>query len=46
MSYTLPYTFVPGTKARAQEVNADFSAIIDALDDTDTRKANTDFSNP
>lgn len=45
MSYTIPYTFVPGTKARAQEVNADFSAIIDALADTDTRKANTDFSN-
>lgn len=45
MSYTIPYTFVPGTKARAQEVNADFSAIIDALDDTDTRKVNTDFSN-
>lgn len=45
MSYTLPYTFVPGTKARAQEVNADFSAIIDALDDTDVRKVNTDFSN-
>ena len=45
MSYTVPYTFVPGTKARAQEVNANFSAIIDALDDADTRKANTDFSN-
>lgn len=45
MSYSIPYTFVPGTKARAQEVNANFSSIIDAFDDLDNKKINLDLSN-
>lgn len=45
MSYTIPYTFVPGTKARAQEVNANFSSIIDSFDDLDSKKVNLDLSN-
>lgn len=45
MSYTLPYTFVPGTKARAQEVNANFTSLTDALEIIDSNKANLDLSN-
>ena len=29
MSYSVPYTFIPGTKARAQEINANFTSITD-----------------
>lgn len=45
MSYTIPYSFVPGTKARAQEVNANFASILDSFDDLDSRKMNLDLSN-
>ena len=45
MSYTLPYTFVPGTKARAQEVNANFASVTDTLEIIDSSKANLDLSN-
>ena len=36
MSYSVPYTFIPGTKARAQEVNANFASITDSIDELDT----------
>lgn len=45
MSYTVPYSFVPGTKARAQEVNANFSAILDSFENIDGNKADKDLSN-
>ena len=45
MSYTVPYSFVPGTKARAQEVNANFAAIINSLGEIDENKVNLDLSN-
>jgi len=45
MSYTVPYSFVPGTKARAQEVNANFASILESFDDIDANKVNLDLSN-
>lgn len=33
MSYKIPFTFIPGTKAKANEVNSNFSKIIDYLTD-------------
>ena len=45
MSYTVPYSFVPGTKARAQEVNANFASILDSFDNIDANKVNLDLSN-
>lgn len=45
MSYTVPYSFVPGTKARAQEVNANFAAINDSFELIDENKVNLDLSN-
>ncbi len=41
MSTNVPYSFIPGTKARAQEVNANFNYLSTVLDE----KVNTDFSN-
>ena len=35
----IPYTFVPGTKAKAQEINANFSSIADSI------QSNSDFVN-
>lgn len=32
MTFNIPYSFVPGTKAKANEVNANFIAVIDELD--------------
>ena len=45
MSYSVPYTFIPGTKARAQEVNANFASITDSIDELDTSKLDLDLSN-
>ena len=45
MSYTVPYSFIPGTKARAQEINANFGAVNDNLSSLDSSKANIDLSN-
>jgi len=33
----IPYSFVPGTKAKASEVNANFVAISDYIDNTNTQ---------
>ena len=46
MTYGVPYSFVPGTKARADEVNANFIDILDKIADTNTRidEANTNTS--
>ena len=45
MSYTVPYSFVPGTKARAQEVNANFAAVLNSFEEIDGNKVNLDLSN-
>ena len=31
---TIPYSFTPGTKAKASEVNANFLALADGLDES------------
>lgn len=34
MTYDVPYAFVPGTKAKADEVNANFNDVINKIQDT------------
>ncbi len=41
MTYSVTYSFVPGTKARADEVNANFIDILNHLENTNTRIDNT-----
>ena len=43
MTYGVPYSFVPGTKARADEVNANFIEVLNKIEETNTRidEANT-----
>lgn len=45
MSYSVPYSFIPGTKARAQDVNANFNSVTDYLELLDASKVNNDLSN-
>lgn len=45
MSYSVPYSFIPGTKARAQDVNANFNSVTDYLELLDANKVNNDLSN-
>lgn len=48
MTYSVPYSFVPGTKAKADEVNANFNDVIDKLSTTNNtvaQKLNLDLSN-
>lgn len=56
MTLSVPYSFVPGTKAKAEEVNANFASILDKIEEqsSDTQekfeelseqKLNTDWSN-
>ena len=45
MSYSVPYSFIPGTKARAQDVNANFNAVTDYLELLEVNKVNNDLSN-
>ncbi|MBD5403196.1 hypothetical protein HDR58_10450 [bacterium] len=55
MTLSVPYSFVPGTKAKADEVNANFIAILDKieksnsdieeLNTTNQTKLNNDLSN-
>ena len=37
MTVGVPYSFVPGTKAKADEVNANFIHILTKIEDTNTR---------
>lgn len=37
MTYGVPYSFVPGTKAKADEVNANFIDILDKIQTANTR---------
>lgn len=51
MTYGVPYSFVPGTKAKADEVNANFIDILNKIEDTNTRiddansQTSTDITN-
>lgn len=45
MSYNIPYSFIPGTKAKAQEVNANFKYLTDSLTEITGEKMNTSMSN-
>ena len=37
MTYGVPYSFVPGTKAKADEVNANFIDVLNKIEDTNTK---------
>lgn len=37
MTYSVPYSFVPGTKAKADEVNANFIDILSKIEETNER---------
>lgn len=45
MTVSIPYSLVPGSKAKAEEVNANFVALKNGIDTLDSNKANIDFSN-
>ncbi|MDD3236865.1 MAG: hypothetical protein PHV37_02050 [Candidatus Gastranaerophilales bacterium] len=47
MSYKIPFTFIPGTKAKANEVNSNFSKVIDYLTELNTglNETNTNIQN-
>lgn len=45
MTFSVPYSFVPGTKAKAQEVNANFNSVAEQIDATNILKLNKDCSN-
>lgn len=45
MSYNIPYSFIPGTKAKAQEVNANFKYLTDSLTEVTGEKMNKSMSN-
>lgn len=40
MTYGIPYSFVPGTKAKADEVNANFIDVIERIDATNSNVNN------
>lgn len=46
MAYGVPYSFVPGTKAKADEVNANFIDVLNKIEDTNLRidETNENFS--
>ena len=44
-TYRVPYTFVPGTKAKATEVNANFSSVMDLIEETNNNSADINLSN-
>ncbi len=45
MTVSIPYSLVPGSKAKAEEVNANFIALKNGLETLDNSKVNKDFSN-
>lgn len=44
-TYSVPHTFIPGTKANASQVNENFSAVMSKIEDTKQSSANLDLSN-
>ena len=45
MTSGILYSFVPGTKAKADEVNANFLAVLNKIEETNSAKLNVDLSN-
>ncbi len=41
MAYKIPYTFIPGTKAKANEVNSNFSSVAEYLTEVNTNLIST-----
>ena len=37
MTFGVPYSFVPGTKAKADEVNANFIDVLNKIDTVDSK---------
>lgn len=44
-TYNVPYTFIPGTKAKANEVNENFSAVLEHIKTTKENSADINLSN-
>ena len=44
MTFGVPYSFVPGTKAKADEVNANFIEVLTKIEDTNARIDETNTS--
>ena len=43
--YSVPHTFIPGTKAKANEVNENFSVVLDYISDTKQSSSDVNLSN-
>ncbi len=41
MAFKIPYTFIPGTKAKANEINSNFSSVAEYLTDINTNLITT-----
>lgn len=44
-TYTVPHTFIPGTKAKANEVNENFAVVLDHISNTKLSSADLSLSN-
>ena len=44
-TYNVPHTFIPGTKAKANEVNENFAAVLAHIETTNQNSADINFSN-
>ncbi|MBQ2871208.1 hypothetical protein IJE86_05860 [bacterium] len=44
-TYHVPYTFIPGTKAKANEVNENFAAVLNYIADTKQSSSDINLSN-
>ena len=44
-TYNVPYTFIPGTKAKASEVNENFTAVLEHISNVNQNSADINFSN-
>ncbi len=45
ITYNVPHTFIPGTKAKANEVNENFAAVLEHINTTNQNSADINFSN-
>ena len=43
--YSVPHTFIPGTKAKANEVNENFSVVLDYISETKESSSDVNLSN-
>ncbi len=44
-TYNVPYTFIPGTKAKASEVNENFTTVLEHISNVNQNSADINFSN-